>query len=101
MDFRLFQVISFGIIDLIRMFRNVAHLGLAESKGATERFLSVYNISRNTDDTGYDFGKTTLHLFVKYAGLFADGTLVMENGEVYPCARQTVSDTHIMNVLDK
>ena len=98
MDFN-FQVITFGIIDLIKMFRNVAHLDLRDSKNATDRFISVYSIFRNANDTGYDFGKTTLHLFVKYAGLFADGTLVMENGEVYPCARQACSDTHIMDVL--
>ena len=91
--------ITFTKIDLIKLFRSVIYLGLAQSIDATERFLSVYNFYRTSDSAGYEFTKTHIILFVKYAGLFAKGDLVMENGEVYPTARTVVSDTHIMNVL--
>ena len=94
-----FQVITFGLIDLIKIFRNITHLGLSDSKNATERYLSVYNFFKTSDSPGYEFTKTHIHLFVKYAGLFVNGNLVMENGEVFPAVRQAVSDTHIMNVL--
>ena len=91
--------IPFGIIDLIKMFRSINTLGLAESKWATERFLSVYNFFRS-DEGYYDLTKAQIQRFVKYAGLFAKGDLVIEkDGEIFPGGHHAVSDYDIMNVV--
>ena len=93
------STLVFGIIDLIKMFRLVNTLGLAESKWATERFVSVYNLRKN--NSGYfDITKNQIQMFVKYAGLFAKGDLVIEkDGEIFPAVRHAVSDDGIMNLV--
>jgi len=95
-----FHIVTFGIIDLIKMFRSINTLGLAESKWATERFLSVYMFRKNQETGGFDFTKNQIQMFVKYSGLFAKGDLVMEkDGEIFPAVRHAVSDNDIMNLL--
>jgi len=92
------ETIAFGIIDLIKMFRSINTLGLAESKWATERFISVYGYGKVNG--AYDMTKEKIQRFVKYAGLFAKGDLVMEkDGEIFPAVRHAVSDDDIMNLL--
>jgi len=90
--------IPFGIIDLIKMFRSINTLGLAEAKWATERFVLVYGMYKNNG--AFDMTKEKLQRFVKYAGLFAKGDLVIEkDGEIFPAVRHAVSDDDIMNLL--
>jgi len=99
MNFNSTNTLPFTLIDLIKMFRTISTIGLGDAKLATERFLSVYLFTRTPEYHAFDFTKRQIEMFVKYAGMFTKGQLVVENGEIFPAVRNAVSDDYIMNLV--